>query len=711
MEEQGTIDVTSHEAYINRELSWLSFARRVLELAQEPSLPLLERVKFAGIMGMIFDEFVMKRLGGLYQKTKTDPGHISSDGRTPQQERTLCWAEMQQQMEILDNLIEGDLRPALKEEGLPICDYHSLSKNDKQYLQNHFHNAILPILTPLAVDIGHPFPFISNLSLNIAIVISEKSGRTRFVRIKVPANRRRWVPLPDNRGFVPLEQVIAENLSALFPLAVSFTTSFFRVSRAAKDNPWEHTRREDELAMHEPGSLIGMVTKELTYRKFAGIVRLEISSNMAPDLRNWLMEQLEVGEEVVIPFTGFLGCADLLDLKIEGRGELQYPPHLPIHHPRLRPIAADDIEGFFKEIRKKDILIHLPYHSFDSSVLRLLQHAAIDPRVLAIKLTIYRTAAKSPIIAALMDAVERGKQVAVLVEITARFDEAPNIAWGKMLEHAGAHVVYGMERLKTHVKLAMVVREEEDGIKRYLHVGTGNYHTGTAKLYEDLGILSCNEELGENVGRLFNELTGATPPLDYNLLMVAPHNMRERFTALIRQEAANKREGKPAGIRAKLNQLQDSLIIGELYLASQAGVPITLNIRGLCSLRAGVKGLSETIRVFSILGRFLEHSRIYRFENGGEPLFFIGSADWMQRNLNRRMETIIPVLDETIKEELEAILSIYEADNSYSWEMQPDGSYRRRVPAEGEKIVTAQEVFSSLNETAASFTGITSNSS
>jgi len=699
----GPIDVDSFEAYINRELSWLAFARRVLDLARQQTLPLLERVKFVGIMGMIFDEFVMKRMGGLQKKIIKDATHISSDGHTPEQERALCWQEMQRQMEILDTLIEQDIRPAMREEDIPILDHQSLGIDDIVFLQKYFTDFVLPILTPLAVDVGHPFPFISNLSLNIAIVMTEASGRSRFVRLKVPANRRRWVPLPDNRGFVPLEQVIAENLAFLFPLAKSFQTSFFRVSRAAKDNPWERKRREDELAGYEPGSLVGMVTRELTYRKFAGIVRLEVSTNMPPGLRKWLLEQLDLSPDILMPLNSFLGCGDLLKLQIDGRNELCNPPHLPIDHPRLGRIAEDDFEGFFREIKKKDILIHLPYHSFDSSILRLLQHAASDPKVLAIKLTIYRTAAKSPIIQALMDAVARGKQVVVLVEITARFDEEPNIAWGKMLERAGAHVVYGMERLKTHVKLAMVVREEDDGIKRYLHVGTGNYHTGTARLYEDLGILSCNEELGENVSRLFNELTGAIPPLDYNLLLVAPHNMRERFTALIQQEAANQRDGRPAGIRAKLNQLQDRQIIRELYLAGQAGVPITLNVRGLCSLRAGVEGLSETIRVFSILGRFLEHSRIYRFENNGMPLYFIGSADWMHRNLDRRMETIMPVLDETIKEELENILAIYEADNTNSWEMQPDGTYRRRRPENGAPAIIAQDIFASMTGTAASF--------
>ncbi len=697
---EAIIDVDSHEAYINRELSWLSFAGRVLELAQDESMPLLERVKFVGIMGMIFDEFVMKRMGGLHQKIKKNPSKLSPDGHTPKEIRDLCWHDMRRQMNIIDDFIEQKIKPALASEDIAVLSFDDLGQDEISYLREHFRHKILPVLTPLAVDIGHPFPFINSLGLNLAITITNPNGQKRFVRLKMPANRRRWVPLPENRGFVPLEEVISNNLELMFPLASSFETSLFRVTRAAKDNPWERKRRQDEATMDEPGSLIGMVTQELTYRKFAGIVRLEISENMPDELRDWLIEQLNITKEVVLPVSSYLGCADMLNMKIENRDELRNLQHTPIHHSRLRKIPPGDYESFFAEIKKKDILIHLPYHSFDSSVLKLLQHAATDPQVLAIKLTIYRTSAESPIIQALMDAVDRGKQVAVLVEITARFDEAPNIAWGKMLEQAGAHVVYGVERLKTHVKLAMVVREEKDGIKRYVHVGTGNYHTGTARLYEDLGILSSNDELGEDVGRLFNELTGAIPPMNYNLLLVAPHNMRSRFTQLIQQEAVNKQEGKPAGIRAKMNQLQDRQMIKELYLASQAGVPISLNVRGLCCLRAGVKGLSETIRVFSVLGRFLEHSRIYRFENNGEPLYFIGSADWMQRNLDKRMESIMPVLDKSIQAELDRILTVYESDNTHSWEMQPDGTYKRRNPEEGQDPFTAQEVFSTFEEKA-----------
>jgi polyphosphate kinase len=691
------LDVDAHSAYINRELSWLAFARRVLEIAEDETQPLLERLKFAGIMGMIFDEFVMKRLGGLHQKLKNQPGLTNLDGLRPDEELKLCREELQRQKIILSDLFEDVLRPALQKEGILLRSYDSLTGRDEDFLQKHFEESVMPILTPLAVDAAHPFPFISNLSLNLAVVITKPDGRNRFVRLKVPANRRRWVALPGNRGFVRLEEIIANNLHLLFPTATSIATSYFRVTRGAKDNPWDRARLIDHPDEDlEPGSIIDMVTAELNYRKFAGIVLLEVDESFPDELLDWLVEQLEIDDSRVMKARGMLGYGDLLDLKVEGRSELRDAPHIPVIHSRLQHIHPRDSEEFFAEISRKDILIHLPYHDFDSSVLRLLQHAATDPKVLAIKLTIYRTSTQSPIVKALMEAAERGKQVAVLVEITARFDEAPNIAWGKQLEQGGAHVVYGVERLKTHVKLAMVVREEAGGIKRYVHVGTGNYHTGTARLYGDLGIISCNRQLGEDVGRLFNELTGAIAPQAYDLLFVAPHNMRERFTALIRREADNCRAGKPAGIRAKLNQLQDRDIIRELYLASQAGVPISLNIRGLCSLRAGVPGLSETIRVFSILGRFLEHSRIYRFENGGEPIFLIGSADWMKRNLDRRMETITPVFNAEIKAELEEILSVYERDNTFSWDMQPDGRYVRRKPAEGEEPLAAQRHFASF---------------
>jgi polyphosphate kinase len=391
-----------------------------------------------------------------------------------------------------------------------------------------------------------------------------------------------------------------------------------------------------------------------------------------------------------------LGISDLLKFHVEGHPELRDPEHKPVTHPRLKNVDACRPETMFEELRRGEVLLHHPYHSFDTSVLRFLECAAADPKALAIKLTIYRTSSQSPIIKALSDAALRGKQVAVLVEITARFDEAPNIAWGRILEDDGVHVSYGVEKLKTHVKLALVVREEEDGIRRYVHVGTGNYHTVTARHYEDLGILSCDKELSQDVAAVFNELTSGTPDDRYGRLLVAPRAMRERFRTLIRREAENAAAGRPSGIRAKMNQLQDPDLIRELYRASRAGVPIGLNVRGLCCLRAGVPNLSENIRVFSIVGRFLEHGRIYIFENAGSPEYFIGSADWMSRNLDNRVETIMPVEDARIKQELESIFHVLETDNYSSWNLQPDGTYLRSRPAPGEPARPSQQILMSL---------------
>ena len=693
MSEPKPITPESPEAHINRELSWLSFARRVLALAEDREQPLLERVKFAGIMGMIYDEFAMKRIGGLRRKVQNGDQRPGPDGLIPAQELVACRAELGAQQAVVACLVEEELRPALADLGIPIRDFAGLDAAQRDHLARYFAESVEPILTPLAADAAHPFPFISNLGLNLAVQVTDPGRhRGRFVRIKVPANRPRWVPLPDGVGWVPLEQVIAANLHTLFPQATGVACSFFRVTRGAKDDPWDDLAGDEDADL-SPGAIIGMVTTELTARKFAGVVRLEVSADMPGDLQRWLAAQLGAGPEDVLVTPGLLSLGDLMRLPVEGFPELRDAPHEPVTHPRLRQLDPADPTAIFEEIRARDILVHLPYHSFDSSVLRLLQSAAADPAVLAIKLTIYRTGSNSPIIQALKEAVRRGKQVAVLVEITARFDEAPNIVWGRELEQAGAHVAYGVERLKTHIKLALVVREEAGGIRRYVHVGTGNYHTGTARLYEDLGLLTADPELAADAAALFNELTGGIPSPDHGKLMVAPHNLRDRFAALIRREADHARAGRPSGIRAKMNQLQDRQIIQELYQAAAAGVPMSLNVRGLCCLRAGVPGLSETIRVYSTLGRFLEHGRIYRFENGGRPELFIGSADWMHRNLSRRMEAIAPICAPTIQTELEEILSVYEADNCSAWDMQPDGSYVRRRPAEGEPCRGAQQVF------------------
>ena len=687
------LSVETSAAFINRELSWLSFARRVLALAEDPEQPLLERVKFAGIMGMIYDEFAMKRLGGLFRKVAAGECRRGPDGLTPAEELAACRTELRSQQELVATLVEQQLRPALRDLGIPILDVEDLDRSHRDYLVRYFVDSVEPILTPLAADAGHPFPFISNLGLNVAVLVTKEGRRNRrFVRIKVPANRPRWVPLPNHAGWVPLEQVIVDNLGMLFPRASELACFFFRVTRGAKDDPWTDQAADEEVDL-SPGAIVGMVTAELTARKYAGVVRVEVSADMPSDLQDWLATQLDADPADVIVTPGLLSLGDLMGLAPEGHAEQRDPPHEPVNHPRLRNLDSTDPTAIFDEIHRGDILVHLPYHSFDTSILRFLQSAAVDPAVLAIKLTIYRTGRRSPTIQALEEAARRGKQVAVLVEITARFDEAPNISWGRELEQAGAHVAYGVERVKTHVKLALVVREEPDGIRRYVHVGTGNYHEGTARLYEDLGLLSADPELAAHAAAVFNELTAGIPAPTPGKLLVAPHDLRDRITALIRREAEHAGAGRPCGIRAKLNQLQDPQMVREFYAASLAGVPIVLNVRGLCCLRAGVPGLSPTIKVYSTLGRFLEHSRVYRFENAGTPEFFIGSADLMTRNLSRRMEAVAPVCDPLIQAELETILRTYEQDNCSAWDMQPDGTYVRRHPAAGEARRGAQQTF------------------
>ncbi len=683
-------------AFINRELSWLQFARRVLELAEDSEVPLLERVRFAGILGMLHDEFFMKRIAGLKRQMADGVSKKSLDGRTPGEEFAACRDEIVAQSNELSRLIREDLRPVLANEHCGIIDWQDLSDHHRADLTAYFARAVLPILTPLAVDAEHPFPFVSSLGLNLAITVREKKkSRGRFVRLKVPANRKRWVPLSDGTGFVPLEQVIAANLEAVFPGAI-VSSHVFRVTRAARGDDGEAGALETLSGPLEPGSIIRQVTNELKARRFAGEVRLQVSKGTPKKIRDFLLQQLRLGADDLYVTDHFLGIADLMDFGRDGPGELLFPRYAPVTHHRLRNLLTSDSSAIFEEIRRREILLHHPYHSFDTSVLRFLQAAATDDRVLAIKLTIYRTSSGSPIMEALTEAARRGKQVAVLVEITARFDEAPNIAWGRLLEQEGVHVSYGVEKLKTHVKLAMVVREEADGIRRYVHVGTGNYHSGTARLYEDLGLLSADPALSSEVAAVFNQLTSSTPYYDYRLLLVAPDTMRRRFTDLIRREAEHAAAGKPSGIRAKMNQLQDPAIIRELYRASTAGVPISLNVRGLCCLRPGVPGLSESIRVFSVLGRFLEHGRIYGFENAGSPEYFMGSADWMKRNLDRRVETIAPVSDPSLVTELEEILTVAELDNHSAWDLQADGSYVRRRPADGEEPRPSQQVFMEL---------------
>ncbi len=680
----------SPRAFINRELSWLRFAGRVLELAGDREVPLLERVKYAGILGMLHDEFFMKRIAGLKRQVNKGVDKLSLDGRTPSEELAACREEVLDQGQSLAVILREQLRPSLAEGGIGILGWDDLDDQHRADLTAYFERSVLPILTPMAVDAEHPFPFVSGLGINLAVTLRDKKKNERFVRIEMPANRNRWVPLKDGSGFVPLEQLIAANLRLLFPKG-KIASHLFRVTRAALGE--ETVDRDDGTGALEPGSIIRQVTRELKARKFAGKVRLQVAGDMPKKKSQWLAEQLGLKSTDVYVTDHLLGVADLMQFQPEGEEHLRDRIHVPLTHQRLQKLNGDDPAAVFKEIRRGDILLHHPYHSFDTSVLQFLQSAASDDRVLAIKLTIYRTSPGSPIVEALAEAARRGKQVAVLVEITARFDEAPNIAWGRLLEREGVHVSYGVEKLKTHVKLAMVVREEEDGVRRYVHVGTGNYHSGTARLYEDLGLLSCDPQLSADVAAVFNELTGSTPYDGYKKLLVAPRTMRGRFIELIRREAEHAEAGRSAGIRAKMNQLQDPAIIRELYQASRAGTPISLNIRGLCCLRPGIEGLSENIRVFSVLGRFLEHGRIFGFANAGSPEFFIGSADWMKRNLDRRVETVAPVEDPALIAQLEEILTIAEEDNYTAWDLRSDGSYTRRRPTKNEKPRPSQAVF------------------
>ncbi len=689
----------SAEACLNRELSWLAFARRVLELAGDESIPLLERVKFVGILGMLHDEFFMKRMGALEQLAARNSARISPDGRRPAEELAACRAEVRAQSQALARLMNAELRPALAAAGIPIFDWSELDDAQKSAVREEFSLNVVPVLTPLAVDAEHPFPFISGQGLNIAIQVPDQGGRgERFVRLKVPTNRSRWVSVPGTAGFVPLEQVIASNLDLVIVGSQSFRHSFFRVTRDAQGQVGQadDDGEIDETEALMPGSIVRQVTRDLKARRFAGISRVCVSSDMPAELQSWLAQQLAVSAEDVYPSETLLGLGDLLSLKVSAPEHLLLRPHEPADHPRLRREDAGEPGSIFEEIRRGDILLHHPYQSFETSVVRFLTEATEDPAVVAIKITIYRTSSDSPIIRTLVEAARRGKQVAVLVEITARFDEAPNIAWGQLLEREGVHVSYGVAKLKTHVKLAMVVRDEGGRLGRYVHIGTGNYHTGTARVYEDLGLLTANPALCRDVAQLFNQLTGALEPHPFERLIVAPYEMRAKFRELIRREAAHARAGRPARIRAKMNQLQDQELIRELYAASQAGVRVSLNVRGLCCLRPGVPGLSENIEVFSVVGRFLEHARIYEFANGGNPEVYFGSADWMKRNLDRRVESVAPVDDPRLVRELAAILDVYDEDNTSRWDCDPDGVYTRRRPAPGEAARSSQQAFLDL---------------
>ena len=687
-----TLEVLSDpQNFLNRELSWLEFNRRVLQEAIDGRTPLLERLKFVAIFSANLDEFFMVRVAVLKQQVETDVSELTADGRTPQQQLDEISQVLRPMVIQQHQLFEKELRPKLAQEGVFILNYIDVNPEQRFFLQRYFESRIFPVLTPLAVDPAHPFPQMSNLSLNLAVIVKDPdSGAENFARVKVPSSLPRFVALPrelqPQNGSstvwmgVPLEQVIAHNLESLFPGMLIHEYHPFRITRDA-----DLALREDEA-----DDLMQAIEQELRKRRRGGsIVRLQILSSMPESLRQTLMRGMKVSEKDVYEMEGLLGLKDLMALMSLRLSHLKDAPWVPVVPRRLRCLQDTEIErpeeednggDIFGMIRDRDLLLHHPYESFAATVEYFITYAAHDPDVLAIKMTLYRTSGDSPIVKALMAAAENGKQVAVLVELKARFDEANNIQWARRLENAGVHVVYGIMGLKTHTKVVLVVRQEGDNIRRYVHIGTGNYNSKTAKLYTDMGLLSCRKDLGADLTDLFNYLTGFSKQKSYRKLLVAPVTLRDRMTALIRREVEQVQNGKTGHIIAKMNSLVDSLIIQALYEASQAGVQIDLIVRGMCSLRPGLKGVSENIRVISIIGRYLEHSRVFWFANHGKPEVFIGSADWMRRNLDRRVEAVVPIEDADIAANLQEILTLMLADNRQAWELQPDGRYLQRQP-------------------------------
>jgi polyphosphate kinase len=662
----------------NRETSWLDFNKRVLELAQDIQIPLLERVRFAAIFASNLDEFFMKRVGALHRQRASNFQELTYDGLTTEQQLTLIHKHVRPLVDAHIDTWLNDLQPALEREGVVIRAYDQLDGSERATVDDVFLRQVYPLLTPLAVDPGHPFPFISNLSKSIAVWL-EHPGQPEpaFVRIKVPENISRWVQLPGTRyQFVPVEQVIQGNLSHLFPGSKVLETHLFRATRNA----------DIETDEEDADDLLELIQQELRRRRMAQVVRLELPVAMGQSMREFIIQGLEVNAEDVYNLRGPVDMDDLVQLANLDMPHLRYKPWSPLIPPRLR----DEDMDMFSVIRAGDLIVHHPYEDFNATVTRFIDSAVEDPKVLAIKMTLYRTSTDSPFVAALIRAAETGKQVACLVELKARFDEERNVALAKKMEKAGVHVVYGLVGLKTHTKIAMVVRDDPDGLRTYAHIGTGNYNSKTAALYTDVGLFTCNPLITSDVIDLFHYLTGRSTKRDYRKLLVAPVNMRDRFHHKIRREIDNARAGLPARIIAKMNALQDPRTIKTLYEASQAGVKIELIVRGFCCLRPGVPGLSENIRVISVLGRFLEHSRIFYFHNNGSAEYYIGSADWMNRNLDFRVEAIAPVEDPAGQATLQSILNIMLADTSDAWELHPDGTWTRIQSTSGKPGIATQ---------------------
>ncbi|HSC58137.1 MAG TPA: polyphosphate kinase 1, partial [Gemmatimonadales bacterium] len=669
--------------YINRELSWLEFNRRVLHQALDVRTPLLERLKFLAIYASNLDEFFQVRVSGLKQQLAAGVVERPADGMAPEDQLKVIGRTVRELQARADACLLEDLLPALAARGVELLDVTAVSPEEREALDRWYGANVFPVLTPLAVDPAHPFPHISNLSLSLAVMLRSDRGDERFARVKVPRLLPRWVPLGDGHRFVPLEQVIGANLEALFPGVEIVGWSTFRVTR----------NTDVQIDPEEAEDLLSLIQEELRNRRFGEVTRVEVSPRTPVAIRQMLLDELAeeapawLGGEDIYEVRGIMAAGDLLGLAGIDVPELRDPAFHPGTPPRLA--AARTV---FEAIREGDVLAHHPYDSFATTVERFIREATEDPDVVALKLTLYRTGADAGIARALQHAAERGKQVAVLIELQARFDEENNITWARRLEDAGVHVSYGVAGLKTHTKVMLVVRREGDQMRRYVHIGTGNYNPKTARLYTDFGLFSTDPELAADLTDLFNVLTGFAQPAAYRKLIVAPRGMRERFLALIRREADHARAGRPARIVAKMNALVDPGVIAALYDASEAGVQVDLVVRGICCLRPGLPGVSERIRVVSVVGRFLEHSRAFLFHNAGQEEAFIGSADWMPRNLDRRIEAVVPVTDPAHRATIRHVLTLMLEDNRQAWDLGPDGDWTQRHPGPGEPERAAQRI-------------------
>ena len=665
---------------IDRELSWLAFNERVLELAEDPEVPLLERCRFLAIFSSNLDDFYMIRVATLKRKLESGVTKANTAGYTPAELMREIASKTSELLQRQSTAFHTVILPHLAQFGIELAAWSSLDEAEQIAVNKVFHSKIFPVLTPLAVDPSHPFPYISGLSLNLAVVVKKPdSEEDLFARVKVPSNLPRFVETgkPGVRRFVPLEEVIIANLHELFQGMEVKDHYTFRLTRNA----------DLELEEEESEDLLASMEQELLRRKFGPPVRLEVDRDIEPELLNTLMDELNVKIEDVSRYKEPLDLTGLNQIADIDIPELRFEPFRNQIAADLREVDQEVPDSFFDAIRRREVLVHHPYESFTSSVVRFLESAAADPHVLAIKQTLYRTSGDSPIVQSLIEAAESGKQVLAVIEIRARFDELANVRWARKLEDAGVHVVYGLIGFKTHAKLSLVVRQETNGIRRYVHIGTGNYNPKTARMYEDLGLFSADPVLGEDVNKLFNQLSGFAPQTAFTRLLVAPRTMRSGLLERIDREVVNHRAGKPAFIRMKLNSILDEEFVEALYKASMAGVPIDLIVRGICAIRPGVPGISENIRARSILGRFLEHSRIFHFANGGAQELYIGSADLMHRNLDRRVESLVQITQSDHKRFLVGALDSYMSDEFVRWELHPDGKWLEiKTNSAGERL-------------------------